>query len=158
MRNILLNTTTEVVLRTTRNSNVKCNKRQCAPDPTTKKIGDTHALKLILHQAIPGAERTAIVKTSSTRPVIVAYDGPQAPVSPRRRHHAIDSRIGAATEEPSFWTAGDVSRICSSNTYCRQGQVFYCPNRVRCKLTVTIAPWRHYARHDIHVETFQLYI
>jgi hypothetical protein len=122
MRYILLNITKVVVLRTTRNSYVKCNKRQCAADPTTNKTGDTHALKLILHQAVPGAERTAIVKTSSTRPVIVATDGSPAALSPRRRHHAIDSRIGAAIEEPSFWTAGDVWRICYSNSYCRRNK------------------------------------
>jgi hypothetical protein len=88
------------------NTELECKMQQktvrCRSNKKKKKTGDTHALKLILHQAIPGAERTAIVKTSSTRPVIVASDGPQVPVSPRRCHHAIDSRIGAATEEPSF--------------------------------------------------------
>lgn len=68
---------------------------------------DTHALTLILHQAVPGAESTKTKQTSSTRPGIVASDGPQPPQSPRRRHHAIDSSIGAARKEPSFWTASD---------------------------------------------------
>ena len=61
----------------------------------------------MLHQAVPTPERTATTQTSSTRPVIVASDGPQPPASPHCRHHAIDFSVAGAITEPLFWTAGD---------------------------------------------------
>lgn len=57
--------------------NLKLNNTQ--GELLNRSRSDTHALTLILHQAVPAADSAATMQTSSRRPVIVASDGSRPP-------------------------------------------------------------------------------